>query len=51
VAAGIAIGSSGHAVGTSTAIKLGPVQGATSGIAIGLSGLFTVLIYSILFRV
>lgn len=51
VAAGIAIGSSGHAVGTATAIKLGPVQGATSGIAIGLSGLFTVLIYSVLFRV
>ena len=51
VAAGIAIGASGHGVGTAAAIKLGPVQGATAGIAIGMSGLFTVLFYSILFSV
>ena len=49
VAAGIAIGSSGHGIATASAIKLGPVQGATSGIAIAMSGLFTVLFYSILF--
>lgn len=51
VAAGIAIGSSGHGIATASAIKMGPIQGATSGIAIAMSGLFTVLFYSILFRV
>lgn len=51
VAAGIAIGSSGHGIATATAIKMGPVQGATSGIAIAMSGLFTVLFYSILFSI
>ena len=51
VAAGIAIGSSGHGIATASAVKLGPVQGATSGIAIAMSGLFTVLFYSILFSV
>lgn len=49
VAIGIAIGSSGHAVGTTAAMKMGSVQGATSAIAIGMSGIFTVLFYSFLF--
>jgi len=49
VAVGIAMGASGHAMGTATAMKMGSVQGATSAIAIGMSGLFTVLFYSILF--
>lgn len=43
VAAGIAIGASSHAVGTSKAIELGEIQGAMSGIAIATSGVFTVL--------
>ncbi len=30
---------------------MGPVQGATAGIAIAMTGLFTVLFYSILFTV
>lgn len=50
VACGIAIGSSGHGCATSTALKLGEIQGATSGIAIAANGLWTVLYYSILFR-
>lgn len=50
VAAGIAIGSAGHGAGTAAAIKMGPTEGATAGIAIGMSGLFTVLYYAILFR-
>ena len=49
VVAGIAIGSSGHGLATASAIKLGPSQGATSGIAIAMSGLFTVLFYSLIF--
>lgn len=44
VAAGVAIGSCSHAVGTSKAIELGEAQGAMSGIAIGVSGILTVLI-------
>ncbi|MBR6736142.1 MAG: LrgB family protein, partial [Oscillospiraceae bacterium] len=38
-------------VGTAAAIKIGPVQAATAGIAIGMSGIFTVLFYSFLFSV
>ena len=49
VAMGVAIGSSGHAIGTTTAIKMGPVQGAMSGIAIGMTGIITVLYYAVLF--
>lgn len=44
VAAGVAIGASSHAVGTSRAIELGEVEGAMSGIAIGVSGIITVLL-------
>lgn len=42
VAAGVAIGASSHAVGTSKAIELGEIQGAMSGIALGVSGILTV---------
>lgn len=49
VAVGVAIGASGHAIGTTTALKLGPVQGAMSGIAIGMTGLITVFYYALLF--
>lgn len=44
VAAGVAIGTCSHAAGTSKAIELGEVEGAMSGIAIGVSGILTVLI-------
>ena len=44
VAQGVAIGTCSHAVGTSKAIELGELQGAMSGIAIGVAGLMTVLI-------
>ena len=42
VAAGVAIGTASHAIGTSKAIELGEIQGAMSGIAIGVAGLLTV---------
>ncbi len=42
VAAGVAIGTCSHAVGTSRALEIGDVEGAMSGIAIGVSGLITV---------
>ena len=43
VAAGLAIGASSHAVGTSKAVEIGEVEGAMSGLAIGICGLLTVL--------
>lgn len=48
VAAGTAIGTSSHALGTTKALEIGDVEGAMSGIAIGMAGLVTT-VYSILF--
>ncbi|MCD8139971.1 MAG: LrgB family protein [Planctomycetaceae bacterium] len=47
IAAGIAIGASGHAIGTARALELGETEGAFSGIALGLSGVVTSVIYSL----
>lgn len=44
VAAGTAIGACSHAVGTTKAITIGEIQGAMSGVAIGISGLISVVI-------
>lgn len=44
VVRGIAIGASSHALGTSKAVEIGEVEGAMSGIALALSGIFTVII-------
>lgn len=44
VEAGVAIGTCSHALGTTKALELGEVQGAMSGIAIGVAGILTVLI-------
>lgn len=46
IATGVAIGTSSHAVGTSKAIEIGEIEGAMSGIAIGVAGIITV-IYSL----
>lgn len=43
VAKGIAIGSSSHAIGTSKAMEMGVVEGATSGLSIVVSGILTVV--------
>ena len=48
VAAGVAIGTASHAVGTSKAVEIGETEGAMSGIAIGISGVFTVLLAMLL---
>ena len=50
-AKGIAIGTSAHALGTTKAVELGETEGAMSGLAIGLAGLVTVIIATILFKV
>lgn len=47
VAAGAAIGTSSHAIGTSKAIEIGEVEGAVSGISIGLAGIITVIFSAI----
>ena len=47
VAAGIAIGCSSHGIGTAKAIEIGDIEGAMSGIAIGVSGLITAVLIMI----
>lgn len=43
IAKGIAIGTSSHAIGTSKAMEIGEIEGAMSGLAIAVAGLFTVI--------
>jgi putative effector of murein hydrolase len=45
IATGVAMGASGHAIGTAAALKLGETQGAMGGIAIGIMGIITSLIF------
>jgi putative effector of murein hydrolase len=49
IAAGIAMGASGHAICTSVALELGETQGAMSGIAIGLMGIVTSVMFVVVF--
>ena len=44
VAAGLAIGACSHAVGTSRALEMGEIQGAMSGLAIGICAIVTILL-------
>ena len=44
VAQGLAMGSAGHAIGTSKAIELGEIQAAMSSLAIVVTGILTVVI-------
>ena len=44
VAIGVAIGSSSHALGTTKALEIGTVEGAMSGLSIGVSGILTVMV-------
>lgn len=48
VAKGLAMGAASHGVGTSTAIKMGPIEGAISGMAIGLMGVSTTIVIPII---
>lgn len=43
ISQGIALGTAAHAVGTATAFSLGKTEGAMSGLAIGISGIASVL--------
>ena len=44
----VAIGTASHAVGTSKAIEIGEVEGAMSGLAIGIAGIITVFLIPLL---
>ena len=48
IAKGLALGSAAHGIGTARAIEIGAIEGAVSGLAIGLMGLATALILPIL---
>jgi len=48
LAKGIGIGASSHAIGTSKAIEMSEEAGAASGLALGLSGIVTVIVLTIL---
>ena len=50
IAKGVALGTSAHALGTSKALEIGEVEGAMSGLSIGISGLITVIIVPILIK-
>lgn len=49
VAKGLAMGSASHAVGTARAIEMGATEGAVSGLAICIMGIFTALLMPFLF--
>ena len=44
VAQGLATGACSHALGTTKALEMGEVQGAMSGISIGVCGIITVIL-------
>lgn len=51
VAAGIALGTASHAIGTAKAIEMGEVQGAMGSLAISVAGLFTVFLAPLLLQI
>ena len=48
IAKGLALGASFHGLGTATAIQLGAVEGAISGLAIGLMGILTAILVPVI---
>jgi predicted murein hydrolase (TIGR00659 family) len=44
VARGLAMGASSHALGTAKAVEMGAIEGAISGLAIGIMGIMTALL-------
>ena len=51
IAQGISLGTTSHAVGTSKALELGEIQGSMSGLAIIVTGLFTVGLAPIIYMI
>lgn len=50
IARGLAMGSASHAIGTSRAIELGAIEGAISGLAMGLMGVVTAVLVPVFNR-
>lgn len=50
VSKGIALGTSAHALGTTKALEIGEVEGAMSGLSIGISGIITVILIPIIIK-
>mgnify|MGYP000870447138 FL=1 len=50
VAKGLALGASSHGIGTAAAIQMGAIEGALSGLAIGIMGLITSLLLPLFSR-
>ena len=50
VAKGLAMGASAHGIGTAKALEMGAIEGAISGLAIGLMGVMTALLIPIVHR-
>lgn len=48
IAKGLALGASSHGVGTATALQIGAVEGALSGLAIGLMGIMTAILVPVI---
>lgn len=48
IAKGLALGASAHGVGTAAAIQIGAVEGALSGLAIGLMGVITAVLIPVI---
>ncbi|MDR2833504.1 MAG: LrgB family protein [Streptococcaceae bacterium] len=51
IAQGIAMGATGHAIGTGKAFELGKTQGAMGGLSIGLTGIFYVMIVPVIVQI
>ncbi|WP_085535337.1 LrgB family protein [Massilibacteroides vaginae] len=51
IAKGLAMGAASHAIGTARAIEMGAVEGAISGLAIGLMGICTAVIIPLLLQI
>lgn len=50
VSKGIALGTSAHALGTTKALEMGEIEGAMSGLSIGISGIITVILIPIIIK-
>lgn len=48
IVAGVAIGTSSHAIGTTKALELGELYGAASGISIGVTGIVTTFYFMLI---
>jgi putative effector of murein hydrolase len=51
VAEGLAIGTSTHAVGTAKAMEMGELQGAMSGLAMGIAAVVTVFLVQFVYLI